>query len=304
MEAVAHFSTRDAARILQATEPRVRTWARMGGVVPQAGADGRLEFTFQQLLLLRTTRGLLEAGIPASRVRRIWTSLRRQLTDDLPLTSIRILADGDRAVAWDGSAPWQPDSGQFLLDFNGGELLEQVTSPMTVGAAAEHLMPAAFSHTEGTVLPADAPSVPGAPIETSALSAEQWFHLGCEMESTSPLEARHAYLQAIAADPDCADAHLNLGRLDHEAGELGSAEARYRRALQCTPEDATAHYNLGVLLEDRDRPEEAILAYRQAIAHDPDAADAHYNLGLLLESHGRRSEAMRHLMAARRLYAL
>ncbi len=283
MEAVAHFSTRDAARILQATEPRVRTWARMGGVVPQPGPDGRLEFTFQQLVLLRTTRGLLEAGIPASRVRRVWTSLRRQLTDDLPLTSIRILADGDRAVAWDGSAPWQPDSGQFLLDFNAGELMEE-KSPLAVEAAAEPLATPALSATE--------------------LSAEQWFHLGCEMEGTSPHEARHAYLQAISADPDCADAHLNLGRLDHEAGELGAAEARYRRALQCTPEDATAHYNLAVLLEDRDRPEEAILAYRQAIAHDPEAADAHYNLGLLLESHGRRSEAMRHLMAARRLYAL
>jgi len=276
MDAVTHFSTRDAARILQATEPRVRTWARMGGVVPHAGPDGRVQFTFQQLLLLRTTRGLLEAGIPASRVRRVWTSLRRQLTDDLPLTSIRILADGDRAVAWDGSAPWQPDSGQFLLDFSAGELVEP--------AKCE-------------------PPPPAAPVETP-LTAEQWFHLGCEMEGTSPLEARHAYLQAIAADPDYADAHLNLGRLDHEAGDLGAAEARYRRAVQCTPEDATAHYNLAVLLEDRDRPEEAILAYRQAIAHDPDAADAHYNLGLLLESHGRRSEAMRHLMAARRLYAL
>jgi tetratricopeptide (TPR) repeat protein len=262
----------------------------MGGVVPQAGPDGRLEFTFQQLVLLRTTRGLLEAGIPPSRVRRVWTSLRRQLTDDLPLTSIRILADGDRAVAWDGSAPWQPDSGQFLLDFNAGELVEEANSPLPVEPAAE--------------LP-ETPATSAAPrFETPALSSEQWFHLGCEMEGTSPHEARHAYLQAIAADPDCADAHLNLGRLDHEAGELGAAEARYRRALQCTPEDATAHYNLAVLLEDRDRPEEAILAYRQAIAHDPEAADAHYNLGLLLESHGRRSEAMRHLMAARRLYAL
>lgn len=291
MDAMTHFSTSDAARILQATEPRVRTWARMGGVVPEAGADGRLEFTFQQLLLLRTTRGLLEAGIPARRVRRIWSSLRRQLSDDLPLTSIRILADGDRAVAWDGHATWQPDSGQFLLDFEADEVQSerQVNAP-----------PASFpvgtqprSHEESASPPSNAP----------ALSAEQWFHIAFELETSSPVEARQAYLQALVADPDYADAHLNLGRLDHDAGELGAAEARYRKALQCAPEDATAHFNLAVLLEDRNRPEEAVLAYRQAIAHDPELADAHYNLGLLLEGLGRRSEAMRHLMTARRLYA-
>ena len=98
MDARAHYSTRDAARILQTTEPEVRTWAKMGGVVPERGSGTDAEFTFQQLLLLRTTRGLLQAGIPARRVRRIWTSLRRQLDGDLPLTSIRIYADGDRAV--------------------------------------------------------------------------------------------------------------------------------------------------------------------------------------------------------------
>jgi len=211
-------------------------------------------------------------------VRRIWSSLRRQLAGDLPLTSIRILADGDRAVAWDGNAPWQPDSGQFLLEFDAGEI------------------------------PGVGEGVGEGPIRTNAgetprLSAEQWFHLGCELENTSPVEARQAYMQALEAAPDFADAHLNLGRLDHEAGELGRAEARYRDAVRCAPEDATCHFNLAVLLDDRGRPEDAILAYEQAIVRDPDAADAHYNLGLLLESRGRRSDAMRHLMIARRLYA-
>jgi len=269
MDATRHYSTGDAARILQTTESRIRTWARLGGLTPSPGPDGSSEFTFQQLLLLRTTRGLLEAGIPARRVRRVWSSLRRQLQDDLPLTSVRILADGSRAVAWDENASWQPDSGQFLLDF---EATVEVPGPVPVE-------------------------------EAPARTAEQWFELGCELEETSPHEARQAYTQAIATAPGFADAYLNLGRLDHEAGELGKAEANYQRAIQCDPKDATAHYNLAVLLEDRGRPDEAIQAYAQAIARDPDgAADAHYNLGLLLEARGRRGEAMRHLMAAHRLY--
>lgn len=301
MDAMTHFSTRDAARILQVPEPKVRTWARMGGIVPQPGAGGRLEFTFQELLLLRTTRALLEAGIPAQRVRRIWSTLKRQLSDDLPLTSIRILADGNRAIAWDGNAPWQPDSGQFVLDFAAPSILETVEARE---APLLEVVPQPKPASAPEPIQGSPRQAPPPADEASALSAEQWFRLGSELEAASPLEARQAYLQALELDPACADAHLNLGRLDHRAGALGAAEAHYRRAIQCTPEDATAHFNLGVLLEDRNCPQAAAEAYEQAIACDAELADAHYNLGLLLEKLGRRADAMRHLMAAHRLYAL
>lgn len=325
MEATGHFSTRDAARILESTEARVRHWARLGGIIPETGPGGRLEFTFQQLILLRTTRGLLEAGIPPRQVRRIWMSLRRQLADDLPLTRIRILANGDRAVAWDGNTSWQPDSGQFLLDFDAAEIAEHAGVEPDGRAPARVVATTLWNRSKteesrigrlgmngdepaGSALEAGhrAPIEIGpstAAAETSALSAEQWFHLACELESTSPIEAREAYQQALAADDGFGDAHLNLGRLFHEAGELGKAEAHYRSAVRCTPDDAIAHFNLAVLLEDRGRSEEAVLAYRQAIARDPEAADAHHNLALLLETKGRRTEAMKHLMIARQLYA-
>ena len=295
MDAAAQFSTRDAARILQTTEARVRAWARAGGVVPTPGPSGTPEFSFQQLLLLRTTRGLYEAGIPPRRVRRVWASLRRQLTDDLPLTSIRILADGRRAVAWDGSAPWQPDSGQFVLDFNAGEVAELAGVKEEAKVTTLAMVAVAEGETGGAAVEAGP--------EPATLTAEQWFHIACELDSVSPLEAQHAYLQALRADPEYADAHVNLGRLLHETGELGRAEAYYRKAAEHAPDDPTIYYNLAVLLEDRTRPEEAILAYRRAIDLDPEGADAHYNLGLLLDSLGRRSDAMRHLMTARRLYS-
>ncbi|MGE5178195.1 MAG: tetratricopeptide repeat protein [Bacteroidota bacterium] len=337
MDAMRQFSTEEAARILHASEPRVRTWARMGGVVPRPGSDGRPQFTFQQLLLLRTTRGLLESGVSPRRIRRIWTSLRRQLTDDRPLTSIRILASGNRAVAWDGTAPWQPDSGQFLLDFDAesvkghagsGEApraAESQSSDATIAMVPDRPKRAArvaevlplrpdgvrgdgatwqAAGPERLEIDADRTNESADSKADATLSAEQWFHLGCELESSSPLEARQAYLQAIDADPEYADAHLNLGRLDHKAGALGSAEARYRRAIECDPQDATAHFNLGVLLEDRQCPQAAADAYARAIECDPDFADAHYNLGLVLDELGRRAEAMQHLIAAHRLYTL
>lgn len=305
MNGMKRFSTKDAARILGVTEDQIRTYARLGEIVPLRGPGGRLEFEFPHLLLLKTTKGLLEAGVPARRLRRVWTSLKRQLEKDLPLTGITIYADGERAVAWDGTAAWRPDSGQFLLNFDVAELAE--------AAEEENLEPATIVFAEGDEeeFAEEGEGGPAAPRALGQLvapadqsfTAEQWFQLGCELEGESTLEARQAYLQTIALDPDFGDAHLNLGRLEHEAGELGKAEAHYREAVRCAPDDATYHFNLGVLLEDRGRSDEAVLAYQRVVEADPFHADAHYNLGLLLETKGRRSDAMRHLMIARRLYA-
>jgi tetratricopeptide (TPR) repeat protein len=150
-------------------------------------------------------------------------------------------------------------------------------------AAAEHVRPAPVS---------------GPAIRT----AEEWFDLGCELETASPDEARHAYEQALALDPALADAHVNLGRLLHHAGEARPAEAHYRAAIEHAPRDPIAHFNLAGLLEETGRAPDAIIAYQHALAADPDFADAHYNLGLLLDSLGRRATAMTHLRAARRLY--
>ncbi len=328
-----HYSTREAADILDTSEAQVRTYARLG---PIAATPGELEFSFQQLLLLKTTKGLLDAGVPARRVQRMWASLRRQLTADEPLTSITLSADGHDAVASDGRARWRPESGQFLLPLEGDVEPDaggpEATAPREPAALAEtrseqHADPAQRDEPPPTataaritrLVPPDRAARRAAPTRTPLSrttevppprseasgdrdTAEHWFQVACDLETASPLEACAAYLRALEIEPAFADAHVNLGRLFHGLGELGKAEAHYREALRLDASDATSHFNLGVLLQDRGRPEEAIHAYEQALLRDPDAADAHYNLGLLLESRRRRPEAMRHLMTARQLY--
>ena len=294
-DASRRFSLSETARILELPATRLRALARAGFLAPQRGPIGPLSFGFQDLLLLRTTRGLVEAGVPMRRIRQMWASLRQQLAAE-PLTSITVHADGDEIVATDGASSWRPDSGQVLLNFETIELVERAAD-----------MPASGRRRNATradlAVVADAGSVAddAAPAAERRLSAEEWYEIGCELETSDPARARDAYEHALALDPLMADAHVNLGRVLHVAGEPGRAEPHYRQAVKLDPDDPTPHFNLGVLFEEVGRKEEAVLAYRQAIVRDPDFADAHCNLGLLLESLGRRQEAFRHLMTARQL---
>jgi tetratricopeptide (TPR) repeat protein len=275
---VTHFTTREVAKIALLPEPRIRSCVRAGILSPRRGRGGRLEWTFQDLLLLKTTKGLLDARVPLARIRRMVASLKRQLADDQSLSSVTIYADGRRVVAWDGTARWQPDSGQFLFNFD------------VQAVAAKAALPE----------PLPRPAVP--PAAPSTRTAEQWFNLGCELDAASPEEASHAYRQALELDPGFADAHVNLGRLHHGAGRLAPAEEHYRKAAQQAPGDPLAHFNLAVLLEERGAIDEAVDAYRAALRVDPGFADAHHNLGLLFDALGKRTLAMTHLKAARKLY--
>jgi len=272
-----HFTTHEVAKTLGLSDSRIRSCARAALLTPACGPRGRRRWSFQDLLLLRTAKELLDAGVPARRIRRMIASLRRQLPDDRALSSLTIYADGRRVVAWDGAARWQPDSGQFLFNFDA----QSVVTPPAPRAAR----PAP---------PAEAPP----PTRT----AEDWFNLACELDPSSPDEARHAYEQALALDAGLADAHVNLGRLAHHGGDAARAETHYRTAIALAPVDAVAHFNLAGLLEETGRAADGVAAYHRALAADPAFADAHYNLGLLQDSLGQRAQAMTHLRAARRLY--
>ena len=297
-EASRRFSLSETARILEVPAARLRALARAGFLAPQRGPIGPLSFGFQDLLLLRTTRGLVEAGVPMRRIRRMWTSLRQQLAA-VPLTSITVHADGDEIVATDGASSWRPDSGQVLLNFETSELVERAADVPASGrrrnATRADLAPVSTMVAEG------APAGEAVAAAERRLSAEEWYEIGCELELSEPARALEAYEHALALDPLMAEAHVNLGRVLHVAGERGRAEPHYREAVKLDPDDPTPHFNLGVLLEESGRKDEAVLAYRQAIVRDPDFADAHCNLGLLLDALGRRQEALRHLMTARQL---
>src|SRR6202011_2225735 len=166
------FSTHEVAKILGLPDSKIRSCARAALLSPTRGPGGRLRWSFQDLLLLKTTRGLLEARVPPRRIRQMVASLRRQLPGDQALSSVSVYADGRRVVAWDGTARWQPDSGQFLFNFDAPSVATDQPAPSSPATPA--------------------PARAAAPV-AAARTAAEWFDLACELEPASPDEARHAY---------------------------------------------------------------------------------------------------------------
>jgi tetratricopeptide (TPR) repeat protein len=284
---VTGYSAKDIGRLLGMSEGELRGYVRAGFLTPGRGEGGELLFSFQDLVFLRTAHGLTEARLPPRRIRRAFSRLKEQLPEGRPLSAVRLAVDGSRIVAEDGAARWQPESGQILLDFD---------PPRPVAAG-----PAAGAPRD--VFAARAPQAGAAATDRTEpeFSAEQWFEFGCELEAASPEEAIAAYRSALALDPAHADAHVNLGRLLHEAGDAAEASTHYEAALAARPDHAVAAFNLGVAEEDLRRLPEALLAYQRAVRLDPKNADAHYNAAALAERLGRTAEALQHLKSYKKL---
>lgn len=271
------YTTREVATLLGLAPASLRSFVRTGLVGAARGEAGEHRFSFQDLVLLRTAKGLLAAGIPQRRVERALAGLAERLPGERGLSGLRITARGREIVVRDGGREWEAESGQAVLDFEVAEV--------AVLAAAR---------------PVERPAAkPIADVATA--DAAEWFAAACELEPGDPAAAVAAYERTLALDPLHADAHLNLGRLRHEAGDPVAAERHYRAALAARPGDTTAAFDLGVALEDQGRLADAADAYETAIAADPAHADAHYNLALVRERLGDRAAALRHLKDYRRL---
>lgn len=270
------YRTRDVAKILDLSREQTRYYVRAGLVKPDRGVRREYLFSFRDIVILRTAKGLIEAGIPIKRVHRTLSKLEDQLPEDYPLTAVHIWADRREVVVRNGSDIWKPESGQAFFNFEVAGLANEIE-----------------------LLPRIKDTGSAAPQEL--VNAVDWYELACEQEDSSPDLAISSYQEALRLDPGQAGANLNLGRLFHEKGELCTAEKHYRTAVAADPSDSTATYNLGVLLEDQNRFSEAIAAYQNALQLEPEMKEAHFNLAGVYEHLGKREPALRHLQAYKKL---
>ena len=283
------YSMRDVERVLQLPRSTLQGLVRLGFVRPTRGARRQYLFSFQDLIILRAARSLMQANIPRRRIHSSLGQLRERLPEAVPLSGLAICAVGDRVVVREGANHWQADDGQYLLGF-------EVSVQNGILQMIEHKQERAAARAPGGTTAVEVQVEVDQPV-----AADDWFTEGMRLENIDQAAALAAYAHAAQAAPDKSAAWINWGRLLHESGKPRAAAKVYRDALEHCGADSLLLFNLGVALEDLGDKEAALEAYHAAISEDPNFADCHYNLARLYESAGKTQHAIRHLGQYRRL---
>ncbi len=265
------YTTREVAELIGLLPHQVRHYVRRRLLTPARGERGEYRFSFQDVVLLRTAKGLLEARVTPRKANRVLLNLQRSAPNGRPLAAMRIVADGNQVVVRQDNQLWNAESGQGHLDFGTKER----------GGEVESLGPRDLIVSK----------------EPEELTSDEWYNLGLDLEEVEPGRAPDAYRRAIALDPNNADALVNLGRLHQIKGDLKNAKRFYEQALTAAPTHQLAAYNMGTVFDELNEMERAAQYYERA----PGVPDAHYNLARISELNGDEVSALRHMRHYRNL---
>ena len=265
------YTTKEVAELIGINSDQVRHYVRRKLIEPGRGVRGEFRFSFQDVVLLRTAKRLLDAKVTTRKAYRALVKLKEELSQVESLSSVRIYANGPNVVVRDDNHVWEVETGQVALDFAVEEAVGRVEE-----LSDAHLLDAARG---------------------SDLTSDEWYNLGLDLEEVEPIKAPDAYKEAIRIDPKNADAHVNLGRLYQLRGDLKHAKRHYELALTARPGHQLAYYNLGTVFDELDEIEKASDYYEKALG----IPDAHYNLARICELNGDEVSALRHMRQYRDL---
>jgi len=257
------YTRNEVERMMGVSRRELDYWTRLRLVLPRARWGERF-FDFSDLVALETIKRLAARKVPARRIRRAVTLLQTELgSAEAPLSKLRISTNGKQVVVYPPMAaarPFEPLTGQFVLDFETSELAKKI-----------HAM--------------------------ASRSAEEWFELGmmCDSNTDSLEQAAQAYRKAVEAAPEWVEARINLGTAMYQLGRMDDAYEQFSVAVEFEPTNALAEFNLGCVLEHLGRTPEAIAHLCKAVELLPSLADAHLNLALAYEKNGQMQNAVRHL---------
>jgi tetratricopeptide (TPR) repeat protein len=265
------YTTKEVAELIGINSDQVRHYVRRKLLQPGRGARGEFRFSFQDVVLLRTAKRLLDANVSTRKTYRALVKLKDEMFQVDSLSSVRIYANGPNVVVRDESHVWEVETGQTSLDFAVQEIVDNVE--------AMAMQPSFESGRH------------------SDLNSDEWYNLGLDLEDAQPEKAPDAYKQAIRLDPKNADAQVNLGRLYQLRGNLKYAKRHYELALVARPGHQLAYYNLGTVFDELDEVQQASDYYQKAQG----IPDAHYNLARICELKGDEVSALRHMRQYREL---
>jgi len=238
-------------------------WTRLRLVLPKARWGERF-YNFSDLVALEAIKRLAARKVPARRIRRAVTMLQTELgSKQAPLSKLRVSTNGTQVVVYPPattSRPFEPLTGQFVLDFETSDVARKVYA-------------------------------------MASRSAEEWFEYGmaCDSSAESLDQAAQAYTKAVEAAPEWVEARINLGTTLYQLGRMEEALEHFSTAVRFEPDNALAEFNLGCVLEQLGRTEGAIAHLGRAVELAPSLADGHLNLALAYEKRGQIQNALRHL---------
>jgi tetratricopeptide (TPR) repeat protein len=99
------------------------------------------------------------------------------------------------------------------------------------------------------------------------------------LEAKRFTDAAEEFRKAIAAEPESVAAHVNLGAVLTQVGDLKGATAEFETALKIDPTNVNAHYNLAVLSANENKYEQAVDHLRAVSRVNPRDLNARYLLG-------------------------
>jgi tetratricopeptide (TPR) repeat protein len=193
----------EVAKLLRLPRSTIRSLVRAGFVSPARGPRGALQFSFQDLIVLRRAQALLAARVPPSRIARAMKELRRKA-----------------------------ESGQYTFAFGGDaepgllKAIQRKSEPLDAAINRGYAL-----HEAGRLREAEV-------VYEKALAAHGndpllLYNLGVLLEDQGRgKEALLRYESALSSDPGFADCHYNLALLCKGLGRPKDAIrhlAQYRR---------------------------------------------------------------------------
>jgi tetratricopeptide (TPR) repeat protein len=265
------YTTQEVSALIGMKPHQVRHYVRSDVVQPERGEKGEFLFSFRDVVLLRTAKGLIDSKITPRRALKVLKKLREQTPGERPLSAMRLVSDGKSVLVCAENRYWNAETGQVHFPFAAPRPAVEVSTILGNGVVV--------TRSEGE------------------LSSDEWYNLGLDLEESDLEKAPEAYRRAIEADPANVDAHVNAGRLHQLNGNLRSAKRHYELALRLAPAHQLANYNLGTIFDELDELAKAAEFYRQAVT----IPDAHFNLARIAELSGDEVTARRHMRRYRDL---
>ena len=120
------YSTQQVADLIGMKPTRVRHYVRRRLLQPARSTRGHYRFSFQDVVLLRTAKGMTDASISVRQTNRALEKLRTELKSIASLSAVRIYAHGNAIVVREEDQVWEVESGQMTIDFDIRDLAADV----------------------------------------------------------------------------------------------------------------------------------------------------------------------------------